>query len=344
LRFSQVPNRELLDSVSLRVDRTIALSATKTIGMRLTFIFLLLVLGSCTVTKRMHRPGYHIEWKATNAVQKSTVSSDREILAELPNEGQNEAYEKIQPKTFNQTTPEETVKPAIQENEKFKKLEMRSTALFQKVEAPRKVGRTISGIASMIKEHTAAADTLQKPKSYYVTMGILSLLLLLALVIILLATLKSPSLYYTAGVALLGIPLLFLFAIKNFKIARSIPIDRKVKIEKKAPELDKTSPSDKNTNNETTGTKPSEQNTVTRPKNGAAISSFVFLLASLTLAIIPFLGIILFLISFILGITAIVRDQRSSVPLRYTALAWVAVGIATVIISIFLLILLFLFL
>lgn len=38
--------------------------------MKAATIFLLLFLASCTVTKRVHRPGYHIEWKKNYRVQK----------------------------------------------------------------------------------------------------------------------------------------------------------------------------------------------------------------------------------------------------------------------------------
>ncbi len=38
--------------------------------MKATTIFLLLFLASCTVTKRVHRPGYRIEWKKNYRVQK----------------------------------------------------------------------------------------------------------------------------------------------------------------------------------------------------------------------------------------------------------------------------------
>lgn len=42
---------------------------------RSTLILILLVLAGCTVTKRVHRPGYHIEWRKTkSAVGKNEIS------------------------------------------------------------------------------------------------------------------------------------------------------------------------------------------------------------------------------------------------------------------------------
>ncbi|MCR9172335.1 MAG: hypothetical protein NXI10_07595 [bacterium] len=43
--------------------------------LKTTSIFLFLLLLSCTVTKRVHRPGFHVEWKKNYKVQKDEVST-----------------------------------------------------------------------------------------------------------------------------------------------------------------------------------------------------------------------------------------------------------------------------
>lgn len=52
--------------------------------LKTTTIFLLLFLLSCTVTKRMHRPGFHIEWKKNYRVQsESEVEFESECESEM---------------------------------------------------------------------------------------------------------------------------------------------------------------------------------------------------------------------------------------------------------------------
>ncbi|GAB5416658.1 MAG: hypothetical protein Crog4KO_21470 [Crocinitomicaceae bacterium] len=53
--------------------------------MKATTIFLLLCLASCTITKRVHRPGYHIEWKKNYRAQ-NTPNKENESASKAESE------------------------------------------------------------------------------------------------------------------------------------------------------------------------------------------------------------------------------------------------------------------
>ena len=46
------------------------------------FLFALFLLGACTITKRVHNPGWHVEWKSTHSSSKETeqVVTDRTMI------------------------------------------------------------------------------------------------------------------------------------------------------------------------------------------------------------------------------------------------------------------------
>jgi len=322
LRFSQVPNRELLDSVSLRVDRTIALSATKTIGMRLAFIFLLLVMGSCTVTKRIHRPGMSIHWHNGYTTQKSAEPS-RNKTQEI-----NAPANLIESLDF-ENSEESEKKDNFSSNEIVKSRSATNTGEsavrpkeFQPLQTLRNTIRTAEQLKNKDKTHvtkSAVTNTVQRPRSFYIGMGILSILLIFALGVTLLATLGSPILYYTAGIAMLGIPLLFIYALKNIKIAGSIPKVEKIRV---TPTKTPTESGNKPDNSSNAGS----QDKISTA-NTAAITSFVLFIASILLLLVPFLSLLLFIASVIAGIIAISRNNQSPFHLRYTGLAWASVGI-----------------
>jgi hypothetical protein len=331
LRFSQVPNRELLDSVSPLVDRTIALSATKTIGMRLNFIFLLLVLGSCTIAKRVHRPGLFIQWNNAHTPQKPAESSNKTSQQLLTSADLNESFdfehsEETEKKEHLYST--EIVKSSSATNKGESAIRPKE---FQPLQTLTNTIRAAEQLKNKDKTHetkSAVTNTVQKPRSFYMGMGIISILLIFALGIILLATLGSPVLYYTAGIAMLGIPLLFIYALKNIKIARSIPKVEKIRV---TPTKAPTESGNKPDNSSNAGS----QDKI-KTANTAAITSFVLFITSILLIFVPFLSLLLFIASVIAGIIAISRNNKSPFHLRYTGLAWASVGITITFVAILL--------
>ena len=53
--------------------------------MRIFYLFALLtIIGSCTITKRVHNPGWHVEWKSNHSSNKDreSVATDQSLVVE----------------------------------------------------------------------------------------------------------------------------------------------------------------------------------------------------------------------------------------------------------------------
>ena len=286
--------------------------------MRILFFATILVLGSCTITKRVHRPGFHVQWNTSystyNGVEKSENQTDPIQVI------QEDYVEEIGIRT--------------EMNEPKKNLELGTTALkipesLEEIVRPNLHSGTVKNLSNACstfmeikKKHAprklVVKQISEKGRNFYSNLAILSILLIFTLVIIVLVTLASPSLYYTAGIALLGIPLLFIYAIRNIKIAKSFPVVSKARV------VPKKQPNQSNNNQNNTDKVVLNRN---ETKNTAAIVSLILFLSSILLIFVPFLSILLFLGSSVAGVIGIVRNKQSPVPLRYTNLAWVSVGI-----------------
>lgn len=48
----------------------------------ITVLFALFCLGSCTITKRVHNPGWHVEWKNTFSAEKNQSVQDEMLIGE----------------------------------------------------------------------------------------------------------------------------------------------------------------------------------------------------------------------------------------------------------------------
>ena len=66
----------------------------------ITFLLTLFLLGACTITKRVHNPGWHVEWKSNHSSDKDreSVTADQSLLVgqtpkeSLPEQQQEEAH------------------------------------------------------------------------------------------------------------------------------------------------------------------------------------------------------------------------------------------------------------
>lgn len=308
--------------------------------MRLFFIsLLLLVTGSCTVTKRIHRPGMSIQWYKGYTSEKSVEPSRNKAIEinapadisesfAVEHSQETEKKERLSSNEPSQTT----YAIVLQEENTTPRIDFQPIQLLKKTI---KQAEQLKHKRKSIKTKSTGNNTEEKPRSFYMGMGILSIILILALGITLLATLGSPVLYYTAGIALLGIPLLFIYAIKNFRSAQSIPKIQKIRV---TPTI---TPNQQGNKPDALSSKGSQDKIST--VNTAAITSFVLFITSILLILVPFLSLLLFIASVIAGIIAISRNNRSPFRLRYTGLAWASVGI-TITFTVILLIALILFL
>lgn len=73
----------------------------KCLFMRIFYLIALsIVFGSCTITKRVHNPGWHVEWKSNHSSDKDrgSVAADQSLLVgqtpkeSLPEQQQEEAF------------------------------------------------------------------------------------------------------------------------------------------------------------------------------------------------------------------------------------------------------------
>lgn len=64
--------------------------------MRLLFFSVILVLGSCTITNRVHRRGFKVEWNKKYSTQNKfdSKNSDSTVRIERKHEKEQFAYEK----------------------------------------------------------------------------------------------------------------------------------------------------------------------------------------------------------------------------------------------------------
>jgi hypothetical protein len=71
-----------------------------------TFLFALFLLGACTITKRVHNPGWHVEWKNKttiekgNSVRDEVFSADLDTVIDLANLGYQETVARAEPITI----------------------------------------------------------------------------------------------------------------------------------------------------------------------------------------------------------------------------------------------------
>lgn len=306
--------------------------------MRLFFVSLLLVTGSCTVSKRIHRPGMSIQWHKGYTTEKSAEPSRNKAIefnepADISESFDVEHSQETEKKErLSSNEPSQTTYAIVQEEKTTPLMDFQPIQLLKKTI---KQAEQLKHKRRSIETKSTGNNTGEKRRSFYMGMGILSIIIILALGITVLATLGSPVLYYTAGIALLGIPLLFIYAIKNFRNAQSIPKIQKIRV---TPTITSNQQGNKP---DALSSKGSQDKIST--VNTAAITSFVLFITSILLILVPFLSLLLFITSVIAGIIAISRNYRSSFQLRYTGLAWASVGI-TITFTVILLIALILFL
>lgn len=306
--------------------------------MRLFLLSILLVTGSCTVTKRIHRPGISIQWHNGYTTQKSAETlrnktTEFNVPANISESFDVEHSQEIEKKErLSSNEPSQTCYAIFLEEKTTPLMDFQPIQLLKKTI---KQAEQLKHKHRSIETKSTGKNTEEKPRSFYMGMGILSVILILALGIILLATLGSPVLYYTAGIAMLGIPLLFIYAIKNFRSAQSMPKIQKIRV------TPTKTPNQQGNKPDALSSKGSQDKIST--VNTAAITSFVLFITSILLILVPFLSLLLFITSMIAGIIAIIRNNRSPFHLRYTGLAWVSVGI-TITFTVILLIALILFL
>ena len=74
-----------------------------------TFLFALFLLGACTITKRVHNPGWHVEWKNKttigkgNSMREEVFSAELDTVSDLANLGHQETVARAEPITIERT-------------------------------------------------------------------------------------------------------------------------------------------------------------------------------------------------------------------------------------------------
>jgi hypothetical protein len=293
--------------------------------MRLLFFASILILGSCTVTKRVHRPGFNIEWnKKYSTHNKISDTDSSHVLAnksEFPNENKIGLVNTDSTRsTVDQKIRTKNDVTAIEQS-KGKNLAIFNSPAKTLIENKNRTEQ-FEAFSTVLKKYTEPTATESKDENYYLTIGVLSMLLIIVLVIVALTTARSSIVMYTAGLAMFGIPLLFIYMIRSFRTAREIKASKPVKIVEEKPISKPELKEENEPKKEIPDTKTSA--TIGKPENDTvAIFSFILFLFSILLAFaLPFLGLLLFFLSLVLAIYSLSRKTIDGKPLRYRGLAW----------------------
>jgi hypothetical protein len=294
--------------------------------MRLLFFATILFLGSCTITKRVHRPGFNVEWNKKYSSQNTFESKNSDSVVRIVHEHEKQQLASakndsiISPNDISVDTEE------IFDTEKAKPHDRTAfNPSFISLKNQSRHESQIQQFSKVLKKYTEPTEPEMKNESYYTTMGILSFLLIVVLAIVALTTVRSSAVMYTAGIAMCGIPLLFVYMIRCFRTAKEIRATKPAKPIEIKPEPKPEIKGEIEPKKEIPVEKTSKS--IGKPENDTvAIFSFILFLFSILLAFaLPFLGLLLFLLSLILAIYSLSRKTINGKPLKYRGLAYIPV-------------------
>ena len=294
--------------------------------MRLLFFATILFLGSCTITKRVHRPGFNVEWNKKYSTKNTFESKNSDSVVRIVREHERQQLASIKNDSIISPNDISVDSEEIFDTDKAKTHDRTSfNSPFISLKHQSRHEEQIQRISAVLKKYTEPEDPETKDEGYFMTMGVLSLLLIVILAMVALTTVRSSAVMYTAGIAMCGIPLLFVYMIRCFRTAKEIRATKPAKpIEIKPepkPEIKEETEPRKEIPVEKTSTR------IGKPENDTvAIFSFILFLFSILLSFaVPFLGLVLFLLSLVLAIYSLSRKTINGNPLRYRGLAWVPV-------------------
>lgn len=309
--------------------------------MRLLFFATIFVLGSCTITKRVHRPGFNVEWNRKYSTQSTFNYENSDSVVRIDREHEKQQFASTKNDSI---IPPDNISVGSEESLHTNKVKAHErtnlNSSFISLKDQSRHEEQIQRISAVLKKYTEPEEPETNEEGYYLTMGVLSLLLIIVLAIVALTTVRSSAVMYTAGIAMCGIPLLFIYMIRCFRTAKEIRASKPAKpneVETKPkPEIKEETHPKKEIPVEKTSPKIDKAE-----KDNVAIISFIFFLFSILFAFItPGLGLILFIVSLMLAIYSLSRKTINGNPLRYRGLAWVPViaALFTIILALIILI------
>lgn len=274
----------------------------------------------------MHRSGFNVEWNKKYSTQNSYESKNSDSVVRIKSEHEKQQIASLKNDSITSANDILVDSEEIFDNKKAKTLDQTTlNASFISLKDQSRHEEQIQRISAVLKKYTEPEEPETKDERYYMAMDVLSLLLIVILVIVALMTVRSSFVMYTAGIAMFGIPLLFVYMIRCFRTANEIrPMKPAKPIEVKPEPITEikveTEPR-KEIPVEKTSTR------IGKPENDTvAIFSFIFFLFSILFAFaVPVVGLILFIVSLMLAIYSLSRKSIDGKRLRYRGLAWVPV-------------------